>query len=353
MEKIAIYPFNANSFVFAKYQKNLKQYDVAGFIEYEECDSDVVRHQYAPMLGMDILIGSVKCLVKQADTILLLEDPQITISKYQFIINNIKKYKKKLLITKGLYDKLDTDGLNEVQLLDERIELGKERNSKFVNIDIPTIAIMSVGEECNKFDMQICAQDFFVNKGYKVLQFGTKEYSKLFNMYTYPDFLFAEQFSYECKILMLNHYIRKMLKQNEYDLLILGVPGGILPINDRFPNHFAEIPKIIAEAAQLDINIISIYYQQDKNMDIMEYVSAVSKYVYKCDTNYFNISNVQLKYSIDEGMERVDYYYLDPKYIDIPTNSNEYKISCCFTGENIEIFFETILNELIENIEII
>lgn len=355
MEKLVIYPFNTDSLLLAKYQQYLDQYEIIGFIENPEKDSDVVRHQYVSLLKMDIIFGSCKNLIREANAVLLLEDDQIAVEKYQSIIDSIKEYKTKLIITKELKNKMDTARIEDICILNESMDdLGNAVCKTLTYINIPVIAIMSVGEECNKYDIQIQVRNFFIKKGYKVLQFGSKQYSKLFNIHIFPEFLYSENISFEQKILRFNHYINNLVKEGDYDLLILGVPGGILPINDRFTNHFSEIPKIISEAVQLDINIISLYYEREIDLEFLNYLSSVSRYIFKCDTNYFNVSNTQLKYSNDEGKERVDYYYLDFEHmVDSIIAPCKYNIACCFTGNNTDKFFEAILNELIENIEII
>lgn len=49
------------------------------------------------------------------------------------------------------------------------------------------------------------------------------------------------------------------MKEESLDVIILGVPGGVMPYSSEIPNGFGEPAFIIANAIKLDIAIYSTY----------------------------------------------------------------------------------------------
>ena len=66
---------------------------------------------------------------------------------------------------------------------------------------------------------------------------GSKNFSKIFDCYQFPTFMFRNISERE-KILAFQGYIRNIEKDEEPDIIIIGVPGGMMPFNEKFPGNF-------------------------------------------------------------------------------------------------------------------
>ena len=64
----------------------------------------------------------------------------------------------------------------------------------------------------DKFYTEMSIYNFFKSKGYNTKLIGTKSYSGLFNVNTFPEFMFNNRYSNEEKIIKFNHYIKVLEK---------------------------------------------------------------------------------------------------------------------------------------------
>lgn len=77
----------------------------------------------------------------------------------------------------------DWKNLQEVQCEIVAMQLWNNRNtwkkwnydSEIIGIDIPVVAVMGIGQNVQKFDLQLYLRSRFIDKGYKVSQIGTKK----------------------------------------------------------------------------------------------------------------------------------------------------------------------------------
>ena len=87
-----------------------------------------------------------------------------------------------------------------------------------------------------------------------------------------------------------------------YDLIIIGVPGGVLPISEEHPSDFGEFAYLITNAVKPDIAIRSLYYNNYPDK-FFENDKQMSKYKLNSEVEYYNISNKQLVYPHDRYSE--------------------------------------------------
>ena len=79
-------------------------------------------------------------------------------------------------------------------------------------VKTPVILVSSLAEMADKFYTEMSIYNFFKSKGYNTKLIGTKSYSGLFNVNTFPEFMFNNRYSNEEKIIKFNHYIKVLEK---------------------------------------------------------------------------------------------------------------------------------------------
>lgn len=165
-------------------------------------------------------------------------------------------------------------------------------------IPIPVVVIAGIGDFCDKLSILVKLNKFIFEHGYRVLSFGSKNISKFFGIESLPQFIFNPMDN-ALKIRKLNAYIYSKVKEENPDVVIISIPGGIMPVNPFEFSEFGEMAFIMSNAVNADISILSIY-KQEYSEDFLEQLINICKYKYNFHVNYINIANTDLYISSDE-----------------------------------------------------
>ncbi len=320
MEKILIFPFNYENYYFATHKHLLQDFELKSFI--------CVKN--SPFLGKDagfivdkqtniIISDDYDKEIKVCDIVLLLDGLENDfLNLYIDKIKTAKRFNKKIIVTRSIYNKLLDNGSlhDDIEVMGNEDIVKEDIRDEGVNlfdIDIPVVSVMSLGDRCNKFDLQLDIGQVFKNNKFNALQIGTKEFCQLFGLYQLPLFLYSHDISLVDKIVKLNHFIYRLLEKENYDVIIVGASGGIMPYNKYVYNYFSEIPYIISQALKIDINILSLYFNKDLNKEFLQELRVYCKNKFNCITDYFNISNIKLKYDYELNHEQ--FFYLTKPYV--------------------------------------
>ncbi|MDF2540587.1 MAG: peptide maturation system protein family [Herbinix sp.] len=351
MKKLALYPFNRELSPIARYIDLLPEYDRCYPLVPNtfSCDGlDISSIDGGDFHGIKVSSDCDK-IIDQCDSLYIDFDKRITKKAvYEALIQKGIDHGKEVIVSKTLQKYLAKDNLIKGNYASNFI--GPERLYK---IDVPVITIMGTGENSNKFELQLALRRYFLSKGYKVSQFGTKEYSELFGFDEIP-FIY-EDISVKQRILKLNQYLCNVVNEQKPDLIILGVPGSIMKYNDMVLNDFAEPAHIINNAVIPDIAILSILYEQF-TPEYFHMLNNYCKYSMNCEIDYFNIANCKASY--DEETKDLRYIYLDSNYVmnNILSSVVEditLKVANILQGTSSEQLCSDIERKLASNVELI
>ena len=169
-------------------------------------------------------------------------------------VTNGIRLREKIYAGLALLDKIQIDRdkvciLQESELSDEVVSPNKKE------IDIPVISVMGLGENCDKFQLQVKIKKVIEKQGYRVLALCSNVLGGFLGMENLPGFLYSKFMSYPEKIIALNHWIHTKVKQQEYDVILVGCPGGVSEFEKYETNYFGELPLIISNALDVDIGL--------------------------------------------------------------------------------------------------
>lgn len=327
MKTLAIYPFSKDFCPLARYAEDLHGYTITALLAPKSFGlegMDAGEIDGGGFIGMTVTHPLSDELPYFTDVLIdyhpHIKNPMF----YQDVICNYRKSGKKILLTRTLVQFLgeeymdmlnthSTEGITVLgsdtgQMIDEQgFDLTKGLNE----IDVPVITILGTGHQTNKFELQLAVRRYFTKQGYKVCQWGTKDYSPLFGFPALPAFI-KEPLPLTERILGLNHLIHRTVEKEKPDLVILGAPGGIMKYNRQIVNDFAEQAYIIANAARADISVLSAHHITFDD----EYFTNMQNYChYKldCDVRYFNIANCSV--SPDNIKRKLSYLTLDTAFV--------------------------------------
>lgn len=216
-------------------------------------------------------------------------------------------------------------------------------------INIPIISIMGMGDYCNKFSCELALRKFFINKGYKVLQIGSKRLSHIFGFQSMPAFLMKNEYSIEQRAILFNRFICNLIDSYNPDLIILGIEGGILPANSKILNGLGELPYIIGNSVTVDVGVLGLYGNAFKQQLIDEYISCC-KYRYNTPIMHLLESNTVFEFDMDNDMSKLKYYHLMDYEKIAAELRDKYSV---FSVEESERAFGDILDLLTESLDIL
>ena len=168
---------------------------------------------------------------------------------------------------------------------------------------------MGIGQNVQKFDLQLYLRSRFIDKGYKVSQIGTKKISGLFGLHPLPDFLFNTQYSDVDKVYAFNRVMKDVSMQEKPDVILLGIPDSLLPLNNKHRFSFGLYAYEIFNAVQPDFVITSLMANNGYNDEFYSEISKMAKYKYNVNIDAYFVSQFcPLSNSI--WSEKLSYVYL-------------------------------------------
>lgn len=173
---------------------------------------------------------------------------------------------------------------------DSEIEYTIPESNYIYNIDTPVVFVLGMGDRTNKFDIQLSLRENIQKMGYKISQIGSKRYCELLGFHSFPSFMYSTKLTETNKIIMFNYFIKNIEKIENPDLIIIGIPGGILPMNEKITDNFGIFPYEVSQAVVPDLTVFSCY-QSDYTEEFFRELKNLVKYRFNNNIECFNISN--------------------------------------------------------------
>ena len=265
-------------------------------------------------------------LIKNAD-ILIITESFLPISETEIIhkieaallkgIEVIVLRKLSLSVQKLLLEKTHNnpnlklyDG-NKIRLNDD-IDINDRTIEK---VPAPIILVIGAGERCCKFDVQLELRRELHKRNYKITQIGSKNYSEFYGFHAFPDFMFSYgEDSESTKIIGFNKYILQLYKEENPDVIIIGVPGGAFPYDDFFHNEFGILNYYVSHAVMADYIIFNSLYVDNMQGYLNDVINQLyNKYDYEVDQVY--VSNFALNYPVSKSDKELSYITCNTQFV--------------------------------------
>ena len=338
-ERLLIYPYNIEFAPVLRHRSLLTGYEISclvspngwGFTGKEAGIAD-----RGPDIGILVSADFEKSL-ELCDTVMIVES-HLPFDFDKYIFNKIKLaigLKKNIICSL----RLDREAIEEIlsmcncegvyfkcfdgtqNVLSEEIAI---YNESIEEIETPVILAVGLSEKTNKFEIQLALREKIQKLGYKISQIGTRSYCEMMGFHPFPSFMYGNAISDVNKVLMFNRFIKKIEKTEEPDIIIIGVPGGIMPFNRKFTNKFGLLAFEISQAVAPDAVIASLLYEDYRPEGFDEYTNLF-KYKLGFEVDFFNISNMQFDWTraYDEHVKSytsLDYRFIDEKKMKYSSN---------------------------------
>jgi peptide maturation system protein, TIGR04066 family len=189
------------------------------------------------------------------------------------------------------------------------------KREELLEITTPVISVLGNSERTNKFEIQLALRENIQKMGYKVSQIGSRSYCELLGFHSFPQFIFEHSLPESYKITLFNHYIKKIEEEEKPDMIILGIPGGIMPFSNSFTSRYGITAYEVCQAVSSDTTVMSVLYEDYKS-EYFKMLSDLAKYRFGTNINCFNFSNINFDRFRSEHSEFLIYTTIDTHLIE-------------------------------------
>lgn len=348
-KKLAIYPFSEELMPILRHQNKIRNYELTYAIIPKGWEShDESRKQYMKYFCPEEKFYSEN-IINSIDAILLCKPVfQNDLSMYIRITDLAEKYNKQIMYVYELEREITKQNKKHwVCLKPEQVDT--PQNSELFSIDVPVIMIFGLGENCEKWDVQLGLYDYFIQKGYNASLISSNGISQIMGLHNFPSCLDSPELTFSQQVKSLNAFIKKIELEEKPNLIILGVPGGIIKYSPTVPTGYGYLPFLISNATLPDISILSLYCGE-YGAEHVKKIQSACFYRFSAKVNYFHISKKVCNYDLET--KQMNYYsvdnpYLTEKIIRPQENLPAFNI---LDEQSREKVFENIMKELQNNI---
>lgn len=156
--------------------------------------------------------------------------------------------------------------------------------------DTPIIAVAGAGSFSQKFDLQLYLRKEFLNLGYKISQVGSRPYCEMFGFQSMPKWMFDSTYTDKEKVYAFNHYLKLIEINEKPEVMIIGLPEGIIPFNEKHSQGFGLCAYEICSAIHPDYLIMSLY-NGEYTQQFLDEMNNLAKYRLHVEIDDFYMSN--------------------------------------------------------------
>lgn len=203
-----------------------------------------------------------------------------------------------------------------------------EQKNILCEIDTPIVLICGLMPDLNKFDIQLMTVSALKNLGCKVSWIGSKQYMNLLGFHSFSEYSIYSSGKFD--VLAFNRYISDIERLEQPDVIVIGIPGGVMAYSQIITNDFGIESYCVFNAIQPDYVMLCLP-NTDVKSEYLNMLSAIFRYRFNSKINTFCISNRNIDskpYIKGNGCNPVvyDYRYMDNKYKRVREDCNGFDI---------------------------
>lgn len=217
-----------------------------------------------------------------------------------------------------------------------------------LDINVPIMGILGTTERTGKFDIQLAIRKKLIDDGYRVSQIGTRHYSEILGFHSFPQFMMSPNISESNKIMLFNHYVKRIELEEEPDIILIGVPGGTMTYNNKYTNRFGILAFEVCNAIQFDSVVVSTLYG-DYSDEYFTTMQQSLKYRLGIEIDAFNLTPLKGDFKALDSMNRFGYLTLSSNFIDDKIkvfNNLNFKVCNILNNKNRDELVDYLIDKL-------
>jgi len=344
MKKLLVYPLNQESISLVRYKDLLIDYDEVipiaskSMKAIEGKDISIIDGGSLCGVGIDT---DFETALSFADSVLFVYD-EGNKDNINTFLETSKNLGKRVYVCNG---EAENNLPNCRTVTCNDFDCNVESTERLKKITVPVVMVFGQGQFCNKFDIQVGLNRKFKEHGYDVSQVATKAYSTLFGFHALPKF---ESEPLWKRVMLYNHYFADIVDKENPDVLVVGVPGGIMEIDDWHNELFGETAIALAKSLRPDISLLSIYNMTFES-DYIKEIDKYSKYALGVSYAHVQISNTKLVFEPD--LKTINYLFTDSTKVNVQDSTTRYSLFNVFDNVSSDKVYENVVQQLQKNID--
>jgi peptide maturation system protein (TIGR04066 family) len=219
----------------------------------------------------------------------------------------VKNQNKKLIdfFDSSLLEKsfMDTTSIIKVEIMDGvKYELtGKDyyKAEGLLDIEVPVIGIAALSEKTGKFELQLGLVALLEKSGYNVSWISSNYLSAILDRESFPRFMLSKDMDDCEQILFFNRYLKYIEKKEKPDVIVIGIPGAIMPCTKKITGDFGILSEKVFRAVSPDYLVLNTFFEYFSD----EYLDEMKKYVkynFGCPLNAIYVNNRRVDWEDSE-----------------------------------------------------
>ncbi len=293
MQKIYVYPFG----------NDMEEIVEAGHFIGQFADAKII-----PLNNYVQAQESLNTANPQTDSLFFpqLPGPMDKADLYEKVLEAACRHELPIFMTKNVFDVYGKKWSSKnIKVLNPSLNVSRwgQAHKNIIKIDVPVISVVGIGPHCDKFLSQIHVRNILKSEGLNVSQIGTREYSQLFGIEPYPDFMFDSTIASEKRIKLFNQFAVELVEKEKSDVLVLGIPGGIMPLSPYEFKEFGEQAFLVNFAVPADYSILNLYFEEYSEKSIQTLLN-ICQFRFNMKVYCVNITNKIVFVPTDEKIEK-------------------------------------------------
>ena len=357
-DKVIVYPYSRLFAPFLRHIVYTKQYDVvcaimpgcwykdgvdAAFVD-ENCDIGIpIKHHFEKH-------------AEDADTIIWSDyeynDELLQAKVWEQMCQSLKNGKKIICCQKlndediELFTRIAHDyGSDFEYKISSDISITIKPKS-YLEIDVPVITVMGISNDCQKMETQLFLRRKFNSLGYKVLQIGSRDNCELLGFHSFPQFMFKNHMSEIEKMNSFYNYIIDLIEIEKPDVVIIGIPGGIYPLNKNYNLNYGITAFEVCNVIQSDCNIVNMWCDTYTEQ-LVQKMRNVTLHRLNAPIDFINLSNVTInkEFFMDRG-HILGYNIYNKKYVEMFMEEINNPMVYTLLNESRDKLFDKVIEKL-------
>lgn len=350
--KLLVFPANKDVNAFARYGDMVKEFNNIAFVVPRKMDAGFV--DFASLDGGP---ATQKCItddfdreLRTSDAVLFLENAKSMSAK--FILN---KFQAALSSGKRVYAEYIPHGVDSKAITvlsgssvpaDFSTDHGRDN---VYEIPVPVVFILGSGPNTHKFLVQVALRKFFIDSGYAISQVGTKCFSNFFGFPSIPSWTYQSGMTEREKIIALNRFFYNQYVQDKPEVMLIGVPGGFMPMNPMKYEDMGIFAYLISQAVTPDAAVFCSY-AMDFTDEYVKWQKNVCKYKLNAPIRHVIISNTSMNISLEtRKCEYITKAFSSIDNLMVPPNK-DIEFFYSLDKESLNQLGKSLLNLLISNL---
>ena len=150
---------------------------------------------------------------------------------------------------------------NDIEaMIESLLTSSSDSSNELEQMTCPVIRIVGLGQDCGKLEAHLRLQSYFQDHGFRVASIASRSDFRIDGVMGFPWAIFASHASDEVQVVLFNHFLAAVVKDQSPDVLILTVPGGLCLTTRGIRAQFGVLHYKIADAVRPDVVICSLYH---------------------------------------------------------------------------------------------